>query len=39
MRQVSAVTLPFTEYLTQYLRIIKKPDRALKDIFLSYLED
>jgi len=32
-------TLPFTEYPTQYLRTIKKLDGALKDIFLSYLED
>ena len=31
--------LPFIEHLMQYLRTIKRPDGALKDTFLSYLED
>jgi hypothetical protein len=31
--------LLFIEYLMQLLWIIKRPDRALKDIYLYYLED
>ena len=30
--------LPFIEYLTQHLQTIQKLDRALKDIYLYYLE-
>ena len=31
--------LPFIEHLMQHLRTIERLDRALKDTFLSYLED
>ena len=31
--------LPFIEFLIQPLQTIKRLDRALKDIYLSYLED
>jgi len=32
-------TSPFTDYLTQHLRTIKRLDGALKDAYLSYSED